>query len=117
MSLKCIFQRTSPLFRYVKKNLRELSGKKNHSPSDMKEIEALKKRLRLWKEQIQKVDDLLSINEEAMTKMEEATAAIASLNTGGAFASTNFETAMEQLQEMAQRAQIYNKQSGEGGLC
>ncbi len=95
---------------YIKKRLQELTKKSHQKESDIKEIETLNKRLALWEEQLKKTSELLSDNEEAMTKMEETTAAIASIQTGSGFAATDLETAMKQLQELAQRAQIYNKQ-------
>ncbi|MFH1153222.1 MAG: hypothetical protein V1793_05355 [Pseudomonadota bacterium] len=94
---------------YINTKLGSLSDRNHRNASDQKEIESLTKRLQLWQEQIRKVNELLSDNEDAMTRMEETTAAIAELKTGETFAATDLETAMGQLQELAQRAKIYNK--------
>lgn len=94
---------------YIEKKLKELSKKTSQSDADKKEMGALQKRLSLWEEQVNRVDELLSMNEEAMTRMEEVSSAISALNTGSKFASTDLETAMEQLQELARRAPVYNK--------
>lgn len=94
---------------YIKKRMNELSTRPSKSEADKKENDALQKRLSLWEEQVKRVDELLSMNEEAMTRMEEASSAISALNTGSKFASTDLESAMEQLQELAKRAPVYNK--------
>ncbi len=95
---------------YIKKRLEELTGKNEQNGSDIREVETLNQRLELWEDQLKKTSELLSNNEEAMTKVEETTAAIAALHTGADFAATDLETSMKQLQELAQRAQIYNKE-------
>jgi hypothetical protein len=94
---------------YISKKIKELSKKSSKTDADTKEIDALRKRLSLWEEQVRRVGELLSMNEEAMTRMEEASSAISALDTGSKFASTDLETAMEQLQELAKRAPVYNK--------
>lgn len=94
---------------YINKRISQMRARSAFSDAEQKELDALNKRLELRQEQLGMVNDLLSNNEEAMTKMEETTAAIATMKTDGSFASTDFETAITQLQELAQRAQIYNK--------
>jgi hypothetical protein len=94
---------------YIQKKIEELSRRPLESEADNKELESLQKRLSLWEEQVKRVNELLSMNEEAMTRMEEVSSAISALNTGSKFASTDLETAMEHLQELAKRAPIYNK--------
>ena len=94
---------------YVNKRISKMRNRSGSSDAEKKELDALNKRLELRQEQLGKVNDLLSNNEEAMTKMEETTAAIAAMKTDGSLASTDFETAITELQELAQRAQIYNK--------
>lgn len=94
---------------YIEKKLADLTRKPSKSVADKKEMDALQKRLSLWEEQVNRVNELLSMNEEAMTRMEEVSSAISALNTGSKFASTDLETAMEQLQELARRAPVYNK--------
>ena len=60
-------------------------------------------------EQLDKVNQLLTNNEEAMTALEEATAAIAAMHTGGKFSDADYESAIAQLQEIAGRAYLYNR--------
>lgn len=95
---------------YIRQKLDDLSEKPEKNEADLTEIDALQKRLSLWEKQIGLADDLLAKNEEAMTKMEETTFAISSLNTGSSFGETDLESAMAQLQELARQAPIYNKQ-------
>ncbi|MBN1905630.1 MAG: hypothetical protein JW927_11080 [Deltaproteobacteria bacterium] len=93
---------------YINNRIKKLSVNHKNSTSERKELDALNKRLELRDEQFQKVETYLSNNEEAMTRMEETTAAIAMMRTEGNLAATDFETAIKQLHELAQRAQIYN---------
>lgn len=101
---------------YIRENLGKLAAKNNLSSSEKKECQAMEKRLTLWDSQIRKVEDLLAGNEEAMTRLEEATEAIAGLSTGTAFSVTDLETAMGQLQSLARNADRYNSHHG-GDLC
>lgn len=94
---------------YINRRISGMKAGGSFSEAEQKELDALNKRLELRRKQLGKVNDLLSNNEEAMTKMEETTAAIAAMKTDGGFASTDFETAITELQELAERAEIYNK--------
>ncbi|MBU0680276.1 MAG: hypothetical protein KKD73_02530 [Proteobacteria bacterium] len=94
---------------YIGNRLKSLAQKGELSPADVKEKNTLTKRLELRRQQFEKVNTLLTNNEEAMTKLEETTAAIAEMQTSGKFAQTDYETAISQLQEMAERARTYNK--------
>jgi len=96
-------------FYYITEQLKRLAAIKQPTETDRKAVRTLEKRLNLRKEQIQLVNHLLSRNEEAMTKLEETTAAIATMQTDSKLAATEFETAIAQLQDMAQNAHIYNK--------
>lgn len=94
---------------YIAQRLQQLEKIGSASPADLKEKETLNKRRRLMDEQLDKVNQLLTNNEEAMTALEEATAAIAAMNTGGKFSDTDYESAIAQLQEIAGRAYLYNR--------
>jgi hypothetical protein len=93
---------------YITTRLKELAAKDALSASDKKEVNALSQRLDLLKNQMALVEDLLAGNEEAMTRLEETTSKIATMDTDGRFASTDFETAINYLQELAQSAHQYN---------
>ena len=93
---------------YIRSRLKELAAKKALSAADQKEANALTQRLDLLKNQMAMAEDLLAGNEEAMTRLEETTSQIATMHTDGRFASTDFETAINYLQELAQSAHQYN---------
>lgn len=93
---------------YIAKRLRQLEKSDSLAPADLKERETLHKRQRLMEEQLDKVNQLLTNNEEAMTALEETTAAIAAMKTGR-FSDTDYEAAIEQLQEIAGKAYLYNR--------
>lgn len=95
--------------QYIQARLRQLEAIPNRNDMNQKEKETLLKRLTLRDSQLEKVNALLTHNEEAMTTLEETTAAIATMDTDGKFAGTDFESAIGQLQEIAERASIYNK--------
>lgn len=80
------------------------------APSDIhaKEIQTLQERLALHAQQADKVQKMLSQNEEAMTKMDLTIAAIADLRTEGGRASLDMETAMNELQRLANKAKDYS---------
>jgi hypothetical protein len=93
---------------YIEGRLEQLAMLKQKSEADGKEVDTLKKRRALREEQLDKVNHLLTRNEEAMTEMETTTAAIADMQTDGSFAATDFDHAITLLQELAQRAHMYN---------
>jgi len=93
--------------RFIKSRLKEISNPKGDD-STLTEVNALKSRLDLLQKQQDKVNYYLSQNEEAMTRMDEAIAAIADLKTEDMRADVDLELAMKHLQEIANRAQEYN---------
>ncbi len=93
----------------IRERLKLISEKEALSPEDGDQEKALKKRLAIWEDQLQKVNRLLAKNEEAMTEMEKISAAIADWQTDGRFADTDFESAITRLQELAEQAHEYNR--------
>ncbi len=93
----------------IRERLTLISRKETLSPEDGDQEKALKKRLAIWEDQLQKVNRLLAKNEEAMTEMEKISAAIADWQTDGRFADTDFESAITRLQELAEQAHEYNR--------
>jgi hypothetical protein len=77
------------------------------SEADRKERETLLRRSRLRCAQLERVNELLTANEEAMTTLEETVAAVTAMSTDATFAAGDFETAIEQLQQVAARAQHF----------
>lgn len=95
--------------QYINRRLSELTMLESRTQEGHKEEETLRNRLRLMKEQQTKVDTLLAANEEAMTTLEETTAAIAAMNTSGKVTREEYDSAIRQLQEIAGKAHLYNK--------
>ncbi len=93
----------------IRERLQAFSAMENISPSDQKESQVLNKRLQLWQDQSDKISGLLLRNEEAMTEMEQISASVASWNTDGRFADSDFESAITRLQELASHAHEYNR--------
>jgi hypothetical protein len=96
---------------YIEKRLKAIGKKKEKSDDDMKQVDSLRRRLDLWKTQLRKVERLLASNEEAMTEMEVISAAAAQWKTGPKFSSTDFETAIARLHELARNAHEYDNQT------
>ncbi|OUS30300.1 hypothetical protein A9Q99_07465 [Gammaproteobacteria bacterium 45_16_T64] len=72
------------------------------------EIASLKERLSLFQQQIEETDDLLGLNEGAMTKIDSTTMALSKITTSKGHATVDMETAMRELEKMASRAQDYS---------
>jgi hypothetical protein len=71
-------------------------------------METLRKRRRLWDDQLDNVNELLTRNEEALTQLEEVAVAIAAIRSGEGFATVNTTESVKRLHELADR--IYQKQ-------
>jgi hypothetical protein len=90
---------------YIERRLAHLAGLS--SQTDRKERETLLRRRHLRSSQLERVNELLTANEEAMTALEETAASVAAMSTNIAFAKGDFDTAIEQLQQVAARARHY----------
>ncbi len=92
---------------YLSHRLNELKQLKNPTDADREENETLVKRRALREQQLQRVNVLLTRNEEAMTQMDDATAALANLDTDESRPSLDLETAIEELQKLARASQRF----------
>ncbi len=86
---------------YVYDRLRKLSKIKKPTKADTREVETLKKRLNLREEQLQKINHLLTKNEEALTQIEEAAADLAAACAGDRFTDVDTEISVDRLREAA----------------
>lgn len=93
--------------KYIESRIEELSSKKDN-PETKEELEALMERLKLKDTQHVKIQNLLSQNEKAMTKMDMTIAAIADMRTESTRATMDFEAAMSELQRLAHKAKDYS---------
>ena len=94
---------------YVKARLQEIAAKSVPRQEDQDQRNSLQERLDLWNNQLQKVNQLMARNEEAMTEMEHISAAIAQWQPDRKFSDGDFETAIKQLHVLALQAQEYEK--------
>jgi hypothetical protein len=90
---------------HISRRLKELKRLENPSDADREEVETLTKRTALRTQQLQRANVLLTRNEEALTHLDDATAAVANMDTDEAQASIDLEAAIEELQRLAKIAQ------------
>ena len=93
--------------RRIMTQLARFSSNGDRSDDEKRQIDALNQRLRIRKDQLSNVNQLLADNEEAMTKMEVSSAEIAKMTTGHKFTEVDLDTALGQLVDMANRAKEY----------
>ena len=84
-------------------NILEENGDDNH-----RELDTLKARMKLFNQQKEKVHQLKTRNEEAMTQIDVTIVAIADMRTEDISASLDMESAMDELAKLAQRAKEYS---------
>jgi hypothetical protein len=95
---------------YIQQRLRQLDALDKLTDADKRELITLHKRSSVREEQLQKVNDILTRNEEAITGIEEATAAVAAIGTDDTFADVDPETSISQLRELAEKARTSRKE-------
>src|SRR3990172_9937661 len=89
---------------YVKGRLTELAKIKNKEQADIREVEALTESMNRAEELRKSINEILTRNEEAMTDIDQVTAALVTEMKTGAQAKVDFETACKHLEELAKRA-------------
>jgi hypothetical protein len=96
---------------YIKERFDYLNGLSSPEEADKREIETLRKRQEIRKQQLEKINELLTLNEEAMTQIDFSLAAISQAKTKLGRASMDMETAREELQELVRRTKKYSMQT------
>lgn len=71
-------------------------------------LKALKERLAIVTQQQDKAKNLLKANEEGLTELDRANAALTEMKTKLGMASMDFDEALKQLEELAKRAKKYS---------
>lgn len=92
----------------TRRRLDELERIKRPSESQSKEIGALAERVRLYDEQLRKAGALLAQNEEALTKLDRATATLAEAETSRGQAGVGLEEARSTLEELISRVKSFS---------
>ena len=93
---------------YITERLVELGGKGDLETADVEEMKTLNERMALRDNQFKKVNELLTLNEQAMTKLDQTSSSLASVQTTAGRSSTNFEDALTELEEIATSAEKYS---------
>ena len=91
----------------LKARLRQLKRRDDPSQSERSQLDALEERLRVFQEELGEVESVLSSNEEGLTQLATASAALARTETNRGLAETGAETAMADLERLAERATAY----------
>lgn len=94
---------------HVRNRIRELAARDTLNESEQREHSTLKARLELLDSQRARVQAWLSENEAAMTQMDNVMAAIAAMDTAQAHAVMGMESAMQELELLAERAGSYSR--------
>lgn len=94
--------------KYIHSRLKILGELESPRQADLDEIDTLNMRLALRDDQLHQVNQLLTRNEVAMTQIDNTTAAIAQMKTSRGQASTDLDSAMQELEVLAKRADAYS---------
>lgn len=95
--------------QHIRKRLLELDAMAKRKPTHDSEYQALSERLALRSAQSDKVDNLLTQNETAMTQIDRTMAAIAEMDTSRPRANMDMESAMQELQRLGERSKAYGR--------
>ena len=94
-------------FKHIEERLDSLKKMDKLAETDRLELETLEKRMTLRQTQMDKINALLTVNERAMTEIDQTTAAIAAVRTTQGRATTDMESALTELEQLAKRSSKY----------
>jgi hypothetical protein len=98
--------------KHIAGRIKHLQNDGIESKAQDAEIATLKERHGLMQAQQERIHQLLAENETAMTRIDHAMAAIAAMDTSASHATMDMESAMQELNQLAVRAQAYSAASG-----
>ncbi len=98
--------------RYIASRMKALLAMSSPKPADKEELKTLEERERVAKETLDKVNDLVTRNEVAITQMDKLGAALAELRTLPGGASVDLDTAIQEMEELAKQAYRYGRDQG-----
>ena len=93
---------------YIRYRLEELNRLAGLEQADKDEIATLEERMRLRETQREKVNQLLTVNEQAMTQIDLSMSGIAEARTKAGRASVDMEFAREELVKLIDRTKNYS---------
>lgn len=94
----------------VEQRLSFFEDKMKLSSLDENEINTLQKRKNMYLSQLNKVDELLTKNEEAMTGLDQTSVELSNVKTEKGMADVDLEDSRQQLEELAERVHLYKHQ-------
>ncbi len=97
---------------YIRYRLQALKSDNSNKARD--EEKSLGERLKIFQDMQNEVMEIITANEEAMTKLDQTTSALANIQTRGGKAVMDMDFAMEELAELANRTKIYDNRRSEG---
>ncbi len=99
--------------RYIASRRKALRALSDPCKADQEELKTLEERAHLVKETLDKVNDLVTRNEVAITQMDKLSTALAELRTQPGGAAVDLDTAIREMEELAKQAYRYGR--GQGG--
>ena len=93
---------------YIRGRIKALKGAGELSKAKKDELLGLEKQLELAAKYGSSVEELLAQNEQALAQLDAALSAITDMKTGSTQSSVGMETAMSDLQHIANRAHTYS---------
>jgi chromosome segregation ATPase len=91
--------------KYYEERMNATRKQKAIAPADEEELRTLKERMTLRSAQLDAVNTLLTFNENAITEFDRVNAAIAEVKGAKSQTAVDLESAMRELETLAQRAQ------------
>lgn len=92
---------------YIKQRMKALEKLQKVEPTDESEFKTLTARAELRQEQMSKVNELLTFNEEALTQLARANAAVVEMRGKGGISSMELTDATAELELIAKRAKSF----------
>jgi hypothetical protein len=83
-------------------------AKLGDSPQSVSEVSSLNERKLLWERQTSRIDEILALNEKAITEFDRVTSALSETRTQRGESNQDLDSAMAHLRELAERAKKYD---------
>jgi hypothetical protein len=93
---------------YIKERMNYLSGLTSPEDADKREMDTLTTRKELKRKSLERVNELLTLNEEAMTQIDLSMSTISQTKTKMGRASIDMEVARQDLEELINRTKKYS---------
>jgi len=93
---------------YIEERIKYLNGLTSPEDADRREIKTLTTRKELKQNSLERINELLTINEEAMTQIDLSMSTISRMKTKMGRASIDMEVARQDLEELINRTKKYS---------